>query len=64
LLAHAAGLTLLGGADLARAARMLALRVWPAREYSRITLESDEPLRQRLLQSFFQTADWMRNQGV
>jgi len=24
----------------------------------------DEPLRQRLLQSFFQTADWMRNQGV
>lgn len=47
LLAHAAGLTLLGGADLARAARMLALRVWPAREYSRITLESDEPLRQR-----------------
>jgi N-acetylmuramoyl-L-alanine amidase len=47
LLAHAAGLTLLGGADLARAARLLALRVWPAREYSRITLESDEPLRQR-----------------
>ena len=24
----------------------------------------DEALRQRLLQSFFQTADWMRNQGV
>ena len=24
----------------------------------------DGPLRQRLLQSFFQTADWMRNQGV
>ena len=47
LLAHAAGMTLLGGADLARAARLLALRVWPAREYSRITLESDETLRQR-----------------
>lgn len=24
----------------------------------------DEMLRQRLLQSFFQTADWMRNQGA
>lgn len=44
----AAGLTLLlGAADRARAARILALRLWPAREYSRVTLESDEPLRQR-----------------
>ena len=43
----AAGLTLLlGAADRARAARILALRLWPAREYSRVTLESDEPLRQ------------------
>jgi N-acetylmuramoyl-L-alanine amidase len=47
LLACAAGLALLGSADFARAARLLALRLWPAREYSRITLESDEPLRQR-----------------
>jgi N-acetylmuramoyl-L-alanine amidase len=47
LLACAAGLTLLGSADFARAARLLALRLWPAREYTRITLESDEPLRQR-----------------
>jgi N-acetylmuramoyl-L-alanine amidase len=48
LLARAAGLALLlGAADLARAARVLALRLWPAREYSRVTLESDEPLRQR-----------------
>lgn len=33
LLACAAGLTLLGSADFARAARLLALRLWPAREY-------------------------------
>jgi N-acetylmuramoyl-L-alanine amidase len=34
----------LGTAQLARGANMLAVRVWPAPDYSRVTLESDAPL--------------------
>jgi N-acetylmuramoyl-L-alanine amidase len=35
----------LGAAQLARGASMLAVRIWPALEYSRVTLESDTPLK-------------------
>ena len=35
----------LGAAQLARGANMLAVRVWPAPDYSRVTLESDAPLK-------------------
>ena len=34
----------LGAAQLARGANMLAVRVWPAPDYSRVTLESDAPI--------------------
>ena len=34
----------LGVAQTARGANMLAVRVWPATDYSRVTLESDAPL--------------------
>ena len=34
----------LGTAQLARGATMLAVRVWPAPDYSRVTLESDAPI--------------------
>jgi N-acetylmuramoyl-L-alanine amidase len=34
----------LGTAQLARGANMLAVRVWPAPDYSRVTLESDAPI--------------------
>ena len=34
----------LGAAQLARGANMLAVRVWPASDYSRVTLESDAPI--------------------
>ena len=30
--------------DLARAVALLAVRVWPAADYTRVTLESDAPL--------------------
>jgi N-acetylmuramoyl-L-alanine amidase len=36
---------LLGGSQLARGATLVAVRVWPAPEYSRVTLESDSPLK-------------------
>jgi N-acetylmuramoyl-L-alanine amidase len=36
---------LLGTQQIARGATILAVRVWPAPEYSRVTLESDQPLR-------------------
>ena len=36
---------LLGRAQIARGATIVAVRVWPAPEYSRVTLESDQPLR-------------------
>ena len=41
----------LGAADLAFGASIVAVRVWPAADYSRVTLESDQPLaaRQQLL---------------
>ncbi|MCE2781889.1 N-acetylmuramoyl-L-alanine amidase [Limnohabitans sp.] len=35
----------LGAAQLARGANMLAVRIWPAPDYSRVTLESDTPLK-------------------
>ena len=35
----------LGAAQLARGANLLAVRVWPAPDYSRVTLESDTPLK-------------------
>lgn len=38
------GLLLGGLHTLSRAANIVAVRVWPAPEYTRITLESDEPL--------------------
>jgi N-acetylmuramoyl-L-alanine amidase len=35
---------LLGAAQIARGATIVAVRVWPAPEYSRVTIESDAPL--------------------
>jgi N-acetylmuramoyl-L-alanine amidase len=35
----------LGAAHLARGASMVAVRIWPAPDYSRVTLESDAPLK-------------------
>jgi N-acetylmuramoyl-L-alanine amidase len=35
---------LLGAGQLARGAQILAVRLWPARDYTRVTLESDESL--------------------
>ena len=35
----------LGATQLARGASMLAVRIWPATDYSRVTLESDTPLK-------------------
>ena len=35
---------LLGAADIAWGATILAVRIWPAAEYSRVTIESDLPL--------------------
>lgn len=35
----------LGAAQLARGASMLAVRIWPAPDYSRVTLESDTALK-------------------
>ena len=35
----------LGTAQLARGSNMLAVRIWPAPDYSRVTLESDNPLK-------------------
>lgn len=37
----------LGRADLALGASIVAVRVWPATEYSRVTIESDQPLAAR-----------------
>jgi N-acetylmuramoyl-L-alanine amidase len=45
---QAGGLTLLlAGADLARGATLVAVRVWPSAEYTRVTLESDVALQTR-----------------
>ncbi len=38
---------LLGTAELAHGAAILAVRVWPAAAYTRVTLESDQPLQAR-----------------
>jgi len=38
---------LLGAGKLAYGASIVAVRVWPAAEYTRVTIESDEPLSQR-----------------
>ena len=35
----------LGSAQLAHGANMLAVRIWPAADYTRVTLESDSPLK-------------------
>lgn len=44
----ASGLALmLGWADICRGASLLAVRVWPARDYSRVTLESDVALKSK-----------------
>ena len=40
---------LLGTAQLARGAAIVAVRVWPARDYTRVTIESDQPLAARHL---------------
>ena len=37
----------LGASQLARGANMLAVRIWPATDYSRVTLESDTALKTR-----------------
>ncbi len=37
----------LGNADLAFGATIVAVRVWPAADYSRVTIESDQPLSAR-----------------
>ncbi|NBY68226.1 MAG: AMIN domain-containing protein, partial [Betaproteobacteria bacterium] len=36
---------MLGWADICRGASLLAVRVWPAKDYSRVTLESDVALK-------------------
>ena len=38
---------LLGTQQIARGATIVAVRVWPADDYSRVTIESDKPLRAR-----------------
>ncbi|MGK2897516.1 MAG: N-acetylmuramoyl-L-alanine amidase [Burkholderiaceae bacterium] len=38
---------LLGSADLVFGASIVAVRVWPAADYTRITIESDQPLAQK-----------------
>jgi N-acetylmuramoyl-L-alanine amidase len=40
---------LLGKAHIARGAQVVAVRVWPASDYTRVTVESDEPLRTKQL---------------
>ena len=44
LLQSSATVLLLGHAHLARGASILAVRVWPAAEYTRVTIEADTPL--------------------
>lgn len=45
LLQSGALVLLLGTQHLARGATIVAVRVWPAPEYSRITIESDNALK-------------------
>jgi N-acetylmuramoyl-L-alanine amidase len=44
LLQSASTVLLLGTAQIARGASILAVRVWPAAEYTRVTIEADTPL--------------------
>ena len=44
LLQSTATALLLGSAQIARGASILAVRVWPAAEYTRVTIEADTPL--------------------
>ena len=44
LLKSATTALLLGSAQIARGASILAVRVWPAAEYTRVTIEADTPL--------------------
>ncbi|WHZ10963.1 MAG: N-acetylmuramoyl-L-alanine amidase [Burkholderiaceae bacterium] len=44
LLQSGTALLLLGAAQIARGATILAVRVWPAQDYTRVTIESDGPL--------------------
>jgi N-acetylmuramoyl-L-alanine amidase len=53
LLKVAPGALLALDLPLARAATVVAVRVWPARDYTRVTLELDEPLKT----AWFQVAD-------
>ena len=39
----------LGVSDLAKGATILAVRVWPAKEYTRVTIESDSALQSQPL---------------
>ena len=34
---------LLGAADIAYGATIVAVRIWPAADYTRVTIESDQP---------------------
>jgi N-acetylmuramoyl-L-alanine amidase len=38
---------LLGAPQIAHGASIVAVRVWPAEDYSRVTIESDRPLQPR-----------------
>lgn len=40
---------LLGAREIAHGAEILAVRVWPAKDYTRVTLESNEPIRARYI---------------
>jgi len=44
-IAKASALVLLGPAEIAWGAKLLAVRMWPAEDYTRVTLESDDPLK-------------------
>ncbi|MFM1869806.1 MAG: hypothetical protein RLY99_550 [Pseudomonadota bacterium] len=44
-IAQASALVLLGPTQLAFGAKLLAVRMWPAEDYTRVTLESDEVLK-------------------
>lgn len=45
VIGQGSALLLLGPTQLAWGAKLLAVRVWPAEDYTRITLESDQPLK-------------------
>jgi N-acetylmuramoyl-L-alanine amidase len=44
-IAQTSALVFLGPAQIAWGAKLLAVRMWPAEDYTRVTLESDEPLK-------------------